>query len=146
MSEFILNLQKLIENEDNRATADIMFIVEQQRTSYGFEDDYADFIVWVNGNEEIKEGQRKFKTLEKLRDNFKDTGDWRRVGCKHYWEFVQAFFTEEGANNYLKINGHNLGKTRIFGHSGFRNWEWIGMREYILGFKEGTIGNGGSDE
>lgn len=49
------------------------------------------------------------------------------------WEFVTACLTDDGARSYMKANGHNLRKcSRIFVHSGYRNDEWIGLRNYLL--------------
>lgn len=52
------------------------------------------------------------------------------------WETVQMFFTEVGAEEYLRVNGHNLrgGKEppRIYVDSAFRNAEWQAIRAMLL--------------
>jgi len=51
------------------------------------------------------------------------------------WENVQPFFTRKGAEEYLRINGHNLqGKEppRIYVESAFRNAEWQMIRQKLM--------------
>lgn len=56
-----------------------------------------------------------------------------RNDARRPWEFVTACLTDEGARAYMNANGHNLRKfSRIFVHSGYRNNEWIGLRNYLL--------------
>jgi uncharacterized C2H2 Zn-finger protein len=50
------------------------------------------------------------------------------------WENVQPFFTEKGAEEYLRINGHNIRgreEPRIYVESAFRNAEWQAIREML---------------
>ncbi len=52
---------------------------------------------------------------------------------KGRWEFVTACLTENGAQDFINCNGHNLHSPRIYGWSGYRNREWINLRNYFLG-------------
>lgn len=49
------------------------------------------------------------------------------------WEFVTACLTEHGCKEYLRFNGHNLGETRIYAESGFRNQEVQMLRLILMG-------------
>lgn len=56
-----------------------------------------------------------------------------RNDARRPWEFVTACLTDEGARAYMNANGHNLRKfSRIFVHSGYRNDEWIGLRNHLM--------------
>ena len=56
-----------------------------------------------------------------------------RNDARRPWEFVTACLTDEGARAYMNANGHNLRKfSRIFVHSGYRNDQWIGLRNHLM--------------
>lgn len=56
-----------------------------------------------------------------------------RDDARRPWEFVTACLTDEGARAYMNANGHNLRKfSRIFVHSGYRNDEWIWLRNHLM--------------
>lgn len=56
-----------------------------------------------------------------------------RADARRPWEFVTACLTDEGARAYMNANGHNLRKfSRIFVHSGYRNDQWIGLRNHLM--------------
>ena len=57
---------------------------------------------------------------------------WQRYEYEIFWQDVQWCFTEKGAEDYLKANGHNLGKTRIYVKSLNRNAEMIAVREMLM--------------
>lgn len=79
------------------------------------------------------------------KDHFKDWCDendnYTKTAYQDTWENVQPFFTRAGAEEYLRINGHNLrGRSakeapRIYVDSAFRNAEWQAIREMLLGLK-----------
>lgn len=58
-----------------------------------------------------------------------------RTAYQDSWENVQPFFTRKGAEEYLRINGHNLEgkeKPRIYVESAYRNAEWIAIRQMLI--------------
>lgn len=60
---------------------------------------------------------------------------WIKTAYKDSWENVQPFFTRAGAEEYLRVNGHNLRGTkdaRIYVDSAFRNAEWQAIRALLL--------------
>lgn len=130
---FKANLKTLLETQDNRITSDVMFIVQQKRRIWRVASDSNNAMAaYVNGEDVEYEGSKKFKTLEKLEDRLKDIGDWELVYYIEIWEFVSAFLTEAAAEAYIKRNAHNLRSPRIYGWSGYRNQEWINLRNYFL--------------
>lgn len=48
------------------------------------------------------------------------------------WQNVQPFFTEEAADSYIALNGHNLKTPRTYVESGYRNAEWIALRALFI--------------
>jgi len=61
--------------------------------------------------------------------------DWTRTGFRWRWEFVQAFFTRQAAEEYLQSQAHNLGEARVYVESAYRNREWQRLRELLLGYR-----------
>lgn len=119
---------ELVRTQDNRMTSHPVFVVEQQRQVWGVDTDYDnDGFEWLDDEGLVIPSLAR--RLEKLSQKGGDTGKYRRLGYRNYWEFVTACFTEQGCNDYLAANGHNLNETRIYVYSGFRNREWIELRE-----------------
>lgn len=145
--EALKALAEQIAIQDNRITADPLFVVFQKREIVTNEDYDHDFIGWFD-----EEGNRADEeTAVKLDEMYSDTksdwfrddeitledeeeGDteWRRLAIKEVDEFATACFTEQGANDYIKACGYRLNKPFIFVDSLYRNREMIGLREYIL--------------
>ncbi|HEI4859260.1 TPA: ead/Ea22-like family protein, partial [Escherichia coli] len=122
-----------IRTQDNRITSDPMFCVYQKREIVVDADYDYDRIVWVDedGNEANK---RQSRRLELLHENFREPPEkWRRVAVKDIDEFVTCCFTEQGCKDYLAANGHNLRLPFIYVKSGFRNAEYIGIRNWLAG-------------
>ena len=129
MRRRIEELARLIRTQDNRATAWPIFMVQQSVRDYGIAEGYEEDSVWCDCEGEVDDPE----TLASLSsDDAGDDDDYRLVGYRDRWENVQPFLTEEGANEYIRINGHNLRKTRIYVEAAFRNAEWQFMRELIL--------------
>ncbi|EOO3861123.1 ead/Ea22-like family protein, partial [Escherichia coli] len=124
-----------IRTQDNRITSAPMFCVYQKREIVVDADYDYDRIVWVDedGNEANK---RQSRRLELLHENFREPPEkWRRVAVKDIDEFVTCCFTEQGCKDYLAANGHNLRLPFIYVKSGFRNAEYIGIRNWLAGIR-----------
>ncbi|HEI3650295.1 TPA: ead/Ea22-like family protein [Escherichia coli] len=124
-----------IRTQDNRITSDPMFCVYQKREIVVDADYDYDRIVWVDedGSEANK---RQSRRLELLHENFREPPEkWRRVAVKDIDEFVTCCFTEQGCKDYLAVNGHNLRLPFIYVKSGFRNAEYIGIRNWLAGIR-----------
>ena len=124
-----------IRTQDNRITSEPMFCVYQKREIVVDSDYDYDRIVWVDedGNEANK---RQSRRLELLHENFREPPEkWRRVAVKDIDEFVTCCFTEQGCKDYLAANGHNLRLPFIYVKNGFRNAEYIGIRNWLAGIR-----------
>jgi len=62
---------------------------------------------------------------------------------KMYYTLVDRFatvcLTRDGAEAYLRVNGHNLNQPHIFVASAYRNQEMIEIQEYFKNFNEEII-------
>jgi len=154
--------------QDNRITADPIFVVQRRIRTYGMEDGYSDNYTFLDrddytpvyfGEDEyycpecggIPEESEEPEPVKLTREEFDDETcslcegylDLDQLGVvkvsyKDHWEHHMPFFTEVGAEDYLKINGHNLGKTRIYVKSAFRNAEWNTMRSMLIEMADGA--------
>ncbi|KPU04456.1 hypothetical protein AN697_12950 [Enterobacter cloacae subsp. cloacae] len=126
-----------IRTQDNRITSEPMFCVFQKREIVVDEDYDCDRIVWVD-EEGCEATERQRMRLELLHDNCRETPDkWRRIAVKDIDDFVTCCFTEQGCKDYLACNGHNLRLPFIYVKSGFRNDEYIGIRNWLAGIGKG---------
>ena len=134
-------IRRRLRTQDNRMTADPVFCVEQRRRIYvgegelccGEDDSYGHD--WMDSD-----WQPVDRSVARRLDRLERGGDPTPEGyTKNYyieiWEFVTACFTELGAKEYLRVNGHNLRSPRIYVRSGYRNAEWIAVRESLKGAK-----------
>jgi hypothetical protein len=132
--ERIAEIGRLLRTQDNRITDAPLFIVQEQKRTYGFDPAYSDKAVWLDcegGEVDAEEHAR----LEGLHDDGEDIpGDWTRTAYQDTWHFVTACFTEAGCNDYIARNGHNhSGKLRVYADSSYRNEEWRTVRAFLMG-------------
>jgi hypothetical protein len=152
MNHRIQNISKNLKTQDNRCTGDPIFIVEKLVRDYGYTSDYSEKYVWFdNENPECEISDvEAIKILNQIEDLFFDWDNkpetitideqileydsrrFQRIYYQDRWEFVQPFFTKVGAENYLKVDGHNLGETRIYVMSGYRNFEMQDVRRLLM--------------
>ena len=139
-----------LRTQDNRITADPIFEVQEQKRIYGIDTDFDPKIAWMWPDE----GEVDSRLAELAESFYEERGyepvatddgedEWtlsrgrgdalRRVGYHEYWEYVQPFFTEAAADQYIKENGHHhSGKLRVYAGSAFRNHEWQAIRAYLM--------------
>ncbi|MFJ5398439.1 hypothetical protein [Pectobacterium sp. CHL-2024] len=118
-----------INTQDNRITDQPMFVVFQKREIIGSDEHSPSRIVWVWDGEEVSE--LRAKRLEALYHNGRDTLGFDRYAMQEIDEFVTACFTEQGCEDYLSLNGHNLRQPYIFACGSFRNNEYQTVRNWL---------------
>jgi hypothetical protein len=124
---------ELLRTQDNRITSDPLFVVEKKVLDYGYEDGYEEGYSWIDfDNDHYEADEGEHANLDRLDKNDDVPPGWRKVGYKVRWEFVTCCLTEQGCKDYLKINGHNVGESRIYAYSGWRNYEWQHVRKAFL--------------
>lgn len=121
-----------IRTQDNHITEAPIFIVQEKKRIYGISKEVSTQYAWVSTSDHCEVSKAEAATLER---RFGAHGRKPKGFAKSYyidtWRFVTACFTEAGCEAYLKINGHNLREPRIYVESGWRNKEWIFLREWL---------------
>jgi len=141
--------------QDNRETAYPLFCVEVKSRIYGEKLNSPDGALWCYCDDsccnyedpkELKEylmseldefseeNQEKIKEFDPEWDT--EILNWTRYEYEEYWEFDTAHLTEKGANDYLKINKHNLGEHRIYVTSQYRCHEFNDVVDYIKSWRD----------
>jgi hypothetical protein len=131
--DFIKNLVREIETQDNRSTRlPIFYVIKETTREYGIEDDYSnDGFEWEKDGESYTWKQVVdfvCEELELLPDEIGET-DAEYCGFKKvFYRNIERysdnfFFTEKAAKEHLRINGHNLTKPQDYVIHAFRNDE-----------------------
>ena len=125
-----------IRTQDNLATALPMFVVQSRLRIYGMDRGYSDNVVWVDAQEGTEATKAQHRRLEQRYEKTRDDehNDWRRTRYIDHWEWVTVCFTKAGAEDYIRVNGHNLTTPRIYVASGYRNAEWELVRAHLMAF------------
>jgi hypothetical protein len=123
-----------IATQNNRITAEPLFVVFQKRRIYGMTLEAAgDNFIWVDANNNYAEAdERQTRILERMDLRGRDTGSWERLGYVDVDRFVTACFTEAAAQAYIDANRHNLHEPFIYAESLYRNREMIAVRHALL--------------
>lgn len=126
--------------QDNRATDAPMFIVEQLQRDWGYDSNYSDTYAWIShaGGEPEEANERTARRLDLLDEDGRNTGRWQKCFYQDRYEFVTACFTEHGCTEYIRLNGHNLHKPRIYAAGSFRNNEYRDIRNALIAITGGT--------
>jgi hypothetical protein len=98
--------------------------VQEKHTEYGFDPKWCDDTVWIDTEDGCN-------IVEAPVDG-EETDTVFKTGFKDRWETVMVAFTEEGCKDYLRQNGHNHGKTRIYVESFRRCDEMIAIRKMLM--------------
>ena len=137
----LVEIGRRLQTQNNRATDAPIFIVEEQRRTYGFDADYSDDIVWLNGpNDSAEADPEEHARLEAAwREDGKEPQDWTRTAYQDSWEYVTACFTESGCEDYIRRNGHNhRGALRIYAAGSWRNDEFRAVRALLMALAGGA--------
>ena len=134
----ISKIGELINTQDNRITDQPIFVVEKRvlvvtDPDYGYEDEE-----WVNtqSGDYQRADATKAGRLDALRDGCRDTTPWEKFFLTETWQFVTSCFTEQGCKDFLAINGHNIGKSRIYAYGSYRNHEYQSVRKMLSGLAD----------
>lgn len=132
---FIREMGERLRTQDNRITADPLFCVFEKDYVVAEEGYGHDRIDWGDIRDEytlIDPDSDKWHRLESLYQAGREVGDnYQRNAVKLVDKFVTAAFTEAGANDHIRMNGHNLRKPFVYVTSLFRTPEMIELREWL---------------
>lgn len=138
----IADIARDLATQDNECTANPQFVVQKHERIWGVGLNYTEEYAWVS-IEDFEHQEADNKTAKKLEALHAESYDdeialedgcmvkWTRVGYRDQWVFVTACLTRAGCEEYLRLNGHNLGKTRIMVEGEVRNKEWETLRAHI---------------
>ncbi len=140
----IADIAAALSTQDNECTANPQFVVQKHERIWGLGFDCTEDYAWISvvDFERQEADEKTTKKLDALHDESYDdelelndddgcTVKWERVGYRDQWVFVTACMTRAGCEEYLRLNGHNLGKTRIMVEVETRNKEWEALRAHI---------------
>lgn len=127
----IAEIQRELKTQDNLATAEPIYVVQEEVTIYGLDLNYCDDYLYLHCD------GFEYKDEQALIDDELSVDDdcIEKTGYRREWRDITCCFTRKGAENYIKINGHNHKKTRIYVKSLRRNWEMIEIRNLLLSCK-----------
>ena len=134
----IAEIGNLLRTQDNRSTDAPLFIVQEQRRTYGFDPQWANDseIAWLDGcNDSVEATPEEHAKMEAAwQEDEEEPDGWTRTAYQDTWHFVTACFTEAGCNDYIARNGHNhRGKLRVYADSSYRNEEFRAVRAFLMG-------------
>jgi hypothetical protein len=122
------SIGKLVATQDNRATSDPIFYVQEKVRIYHLEPSAHDdaFVVWFEVDDWNEVDSEKAKELEaEYSDTSEVPEEYYRTGYLDRWDNVQPFFTEAGALEYIRNQGHrHSGELRTYAGSAYANPEW----------------------
>jgi len=133
MNDKIKAIAELIRTQDNACTAEPIFTVQSRRRIYGLDSSFSDDFVWLNEDGDEIDEQDRVEHLDEVDDDGGDT-ELEGVTKAYYidiWEHKTSCLTEQGAKDYIEAMGHHMVDPRIYVESGWRNKEWIMLREYL---------------
>lgn len=132
----LLALGAELRTQDNRATAAPIFIVQQKR-AYVVDEAYNDSrTVWLQdrlGDRSEVSPLRALRLERLFQGRYCEVPEgYERLALMDIWEFVTACLTEEGCNDYLRLNGHNLKEPRVYAAGSYRNNEYRAVRDWLI--------------
>jgi len=133
---FLYQLRNRIRTQDNRITADPLFVVFDKYKFLGLDPQFADDdqIEWqsVDG-EYVIEGEERAALEKQYQETGKIDTDHQRVAFCEFDRFITACFTEAAADAFIAANKHNLKKPHVFVVSLERNPEMKMIRDLMRG-------------
>jgi len=128
-------LKKEYAEQDNRATAYPTYVTVQELQFVGvIADDYSVSGDGIEKREHSCEGCKNYPCWNEESEEEPKHCD-EDIQCGYMWIDVEPFLTIKGAEEYIKLNGHNLNKPRIYvKHFNNRNIEMNNLLKE-LGFK-----------
>lgn len=145
-------IAKRLREQDNRATAYPLFVVQEEERVWGLDPEYADEMstyVWrytddweyvYESDEELIAEHSDSRLPERLAAlspwetevEASNGARYEKIFYAKRWKFVCAHFTEAAAEEYIEHNRHNLKNPRVYVTSQHRCPEWIAVRDMLL--------------
>ena len=127
--QFLLDMSERMHTQDNRATAHPIWIVQVEEYDL-IDPSFYDTDAYEVINDCDHHDSRRFTRKEF--DPAKVEKGYTAYPLKRRWEPKAYFLTEQGANDYIKSNAHNLRNPRTYVDSMYRCEEMIELRDWIM--------------
>ena len=135
MFEELMKIAKRMKDQDNKCTANPIYLVQQKRRIYGMNPQFIideGEIVWLYDGEEMDlTDEDTKKAQDHYEKYYEELPGWTRTTYIDIWEFVQPFFSEKAADDYVKANRHRLTEPRVYIDSAYRNYEWQAIEKIL---------------
>lgn len=137
--DFLEQLQTSLATDDNRCTSHPVFCVRVKEVEEYVSTD-SDYEYWLGEDYETipKEASDALEEATWTGEKSVTVGDTTYVVENCYrmsvdvsYKIVQSFFTNKGAEDYIKSNSHNLNEPHVYVASGYRNEQWINLRRLL---------------
>ena len=138
-------LRERLHSQDNLATAEPLYCVQEEERIYGLDPDYADDspYVWSDWDEPelvydsdaallAEEKVGKLPEVSCLGRVTLNERLYQKVFYATRWKFVCAHFSRDAADQYIAENAHNLTRPRVYVSSQYRCPEWIAVRKSLM--------------
>lgn len=144
--EHIMALVERLHTQDDRATANPIFLVRDIKT-YPTSEDFAEGWEAVSYDGSLispafRSKEEVLTWIEERLDEGVVFDEDEEDGPFQLWPIlidmvaVAYFFTEEEANRYLQQNRHNLKSPDVYADSMYRMWEMVELRKWLMSLKE----------
>ena len=125
--------------QDNRCTDQPMFIVQKEVLEMGIDSGFADEFYYFDYDDcdchGVFEGDEDYERYSEMDEDGSLPSTIQPHGFRRRWEFVQAFFTEAAATEYMEANSYHFNKARVYGWTSYRNEEFRAVRNAIINEK-----------
>ena len=111
---FLAKLSFTIQNQDNRATANPLYFTIRKFVDVGVPDGCGDGVaVFDNHDCENYTEEQAMEHAKELEMDFEEYIDKRchRYETRTEEKYEEFFFTEDGYNEHVRLNGHNIART-----------------------------------
>jgi len=128
LADFMLR----IETQDNRGTAKPIQFLLQTKREYAVHAEHSSYSVNTYRHPVMEDrGCNTYADAVRFLESYgfkgleleREKEEIEKVSIGHYWDTTQSFLTENGMNQHIELNGHNLGEYRSFVIHSFRNPE-----------------------
>lgn len=124
---FLEEIKEQLNTQDNCATANPIFMVEELERVYGLKSEYSDKY------ELVEEEECQVVNIDDIEDEYVSV---RKVYYEEFWKPIKACFSRADAEKFIELDGHNHKKLRIYVSSMHRCPQMVQLRNYL---KEGIF-------
>ena len=126
-------LRDRLNRQDNAATADPLFIVQQRVREYGYDPYWASDFAWIREGDELDEEEAAVCEATHAETGADKINEADRTGYQDRFVFVTACLTRQAAEDYIEHMRHRLCDPRVYVETAYRNHELLRLRKWLMG-------------